>query len=423
LESNDQVLSINGSYFDDKSRYSLLSKLNRVNSKRPETSTSSTVESLFLPSNQHNVQNNNNNNSSGNSITHKNNTQKSGESELARLSLLISRNVNKQLVRKNLKKPNIVAGENLLLRSDSPSTSSLLSISSINSAISVNTRNLFGKRPPPLTNTYSTTTQQQGYSNSSLHNYNQLLLYNTCNGQLEIGAIAGNETTSRPRSESISHRRSSSVNNSTNNGSSILNNVKSTTPTTGYPLFCHMTHRNDKMVLNTQWTQVELIELLNESLSWSNAAAANAAGAGGGAATATTGASSLNSSAKNFLSSSAVAGALSGSNSGFGFGITGNKSTGVVIKAITPGGSACKVGAHMIFTRFTPIHTTFHFEVNRFNQNISYLTSVWFIRKDSFITRILYFPVELTNEISKKFKINLFIQTHNFIVQLYDLIL
>lgn len=66
------------------------------------------------------------------------------------------------------------------------------------------------------------------------------------------------------------------------------------------------------MVLNTEWTQLEIIELLNELPS------------------------------QNLEDVSNIKG-LSSGNGGFGFGITGNKSTGVVVKVITPRGSASKV--------------------------------------------------------------------------------
>lgn len=66
------------------------------------------------------------------------------------------------------------------------------------------------------------------------------------------------------------------------------------------------------MVLNTEWTQLEIIELLNELPS------------------------------QNFNDLSNIKGSSVGSG-GFGFGITGNKSTGVVVKVITQGGSADKV--------------------------------------------------------------------------------
>ncbi|RNA29368.1 multiple PDZ domain -like [Brachionus plicatilis] len=62
------------------------------------------------------------------------------------------------------------------------------------------------------------------------------------------------------------------------------------------------------MVLNTEWTQLEIVELLNE----------------------------LPSQNLDDISSSTAG------NGGFGFGITGNKSTGVVVKVITQGGSAAK---------------------------------------------------------------------------------
>ena len=75
------------------------------------------------------------------------------------------------------------------------------------------------------------------------------------------------------------------------------------------------------MVLNTEWTQLETIILLNES---NSACLSN----------------------KNIVNNALdrnTANANLGTGGGFGFGITGNKSTGVVVKAITFGGSAYKV--------------------------------------------------------------------------------
>lgn len=88
----------------------------------------------------------------------------------------------------------------------------------------------------------------------------------------------------------------------------------------------------DMMVLNTEWTQLETIELLNETYaapSSSSSILPSNKTAGSKSGTGTTGASASLS--------------VSGGGGGFGFGITGNKSTGVVVKAITPGGSAHKV--------------------------------------------------------------------------------
>ena len=82
------------------------------------------------------------------------------------------------------------------------------------------------------------------------------------------------------------------------------------------------------MVLNTEWTQLETIELLNESGPVSQAASS--------------------ASQPNKVSGASGGGAGS-AGGGFGFGITGNKSTGVVVKAITIGGSAYKVSHFFLF--------------------------------------------------------------------------
>lgn len=81
------------------------------------------------------------------------------------------------------------------------------------------------------------------------------------------------------------------------------------------------------MVLNTEWTQLETIELLNESNSGYLAILPS----------------------KDINVTGVTKGLCSepsSGNGGFGFGITGNKSTGVVVKAITIGGSAYKVSQY-----------------------------------------------------------------------------
>lgn len=75
---------------------------------------------------------------------------------------------------------------------------------------------------------------------------------------------------------------------------------------------------NNMMVLKTEWTQLETIELQSESFK-----------------TQQPNLSLEKSQLDKSLPNNVV--------SGFGFGITGNKSTGVVVKAITIGGSAHKV--------------------------------------------------------------------------------
>ena len=94
------------------------------------------------------------------------------------------------------------------------------------------------------------------------------------------------------------------------------------------------------MVLKTEWVQLETIELKSESaLNRQDNESANTAN---------------NDNKNNKQLNPAIVGSVnnniniiksaSGNPSiGFGFGITGNKSTGVVVKAITIGGSAHKV--------------------------------------------------------------------------------
>ena len=112
------------------------------------------------------------------------------------------------------------------------------------------------------------------------------------------------------------------------------------------------------MVLNTEWTQLEIIELLNETLS------SLSFSSGPTTLNTTTTSSNLNKKTPANSGSTAVVASqptpppplkfVSGSGGssgvgGFGFGITGNKSTGVVVKAITPGGSAFRVNINFYF--------------------------------------------------------------------------
>jgi hypothetical protein len=385
LESNDQVLSINGSYFDDKSPHSLFNKLKRQVEKPASSDplqqqpprlldNSLEVESLFLSAKRHH-RSSCKSDTSGQQQPQQQPQQQQQQQQhhLFKLNLLISRNVDRQLIRKNLKRPNIVAGESsLLLKSHSPSTSSLLSISSINSAISVNTRCLYGKK-----NSSATSTQYP--SNHPVQQ--QLLLYNVCNGQLETGVVSSEKeavfsstNSNRKLSESTGAARLTSnsstlLNNNTNanysnNATTASVQPSSTSAFTKYPQSCHVTtHKRgagDTMVLNTQWTQVEFIELQNETAP-RGGSHANASNPSTTAAvikavppSAAPPATSFNTSVKSFMASSAGAATLPvGSSSGFGFGITGNKSTGVVIKAITPGGAACKVSLLLFYIVFT----------------------------------------------------------------------
>lgn len=92
------------------------------------------------------------------------------------------------------------------------------------------------------------------------------------------------------------------------------------------------------MVLKTEWVQLETIELKSESAinRQDNESANTANNDNKQLNTAIVG--SVNNNNINIIKS-----ASGNPSSGFGFGITGNKSTGVVVKAITIGGSAHKV--------------------------------------------------------------------------------
>ena len=94
------------------------------------------------------------------------------------------------------------------------------------------------------------------------------------------------------------------------------------------------------MVLKTEWVQLETIELKSESAlnRQDNETAIND---NKQLNTAIVG--SVNNNNNNNKNINIIKSASGNPSSGFGFGITGNKSTGVVVKAITIGGSAHKV--------------------------------------------------------------------------------
>ena len=79
------------------------------------------------------------------------------------------------------------------------------------------------------------------------------------------------------------------------------------------------------MVLKTDWTQLETIEIQSESLKQLHNNNNN-----------NNNSNNLHENDNNKSTHNNVVG-------GFGFGITGNKSTGVIVKAITIGGNAHKV--------------------------------------------------------------------------------
>lgn len=115
----------------------------------------------------------------------------------------------------------------------------------------------------------------------------------------------------------------------------------------------NITKNKSIMVLNTEWTQLETIELLCEASGGAAAAAAASSGSAANATATTTSPNAPQSNANRLAISSGITaspsgGSLSGGGGGsggggFGFGITGNKSTGVVVKALTPGGYAQRV--------------------------------------------------------------------------------
>jgi hypothetical protein len=138
--------------------------------------------------------------------------------------------------------------------------------------------------------------------------------------------------------DSLRYIIKSSINNQSSNTSTIIRDS-----TTSKQTFNSINNKNqmtlkDMMVLNTEWTQLETIELLNESSSSSTSSSATSKTGSAGAKAATSAASAP---------ANSGVGAHGSGGGGFGFGITGNKSTGVVVKAITPGGSAQRVFVYL----------------------------------------------------------------------------
>lgn len=237
MESNDQILNVNGVYFDNTVNFRVAYEL-----LLGQIYSNSQVDSAGF------------------------------SKKLTKFELLISRNIKRKLIKKNLKKPRIILNSYI-----KPSSS----LSSISSASSINKN---------LSDSFS-------------------LFYNS-------------------RDESIHKVQSSICNNNNYN----INSEFVSAETNSFSNKSQMTYK-DMMVLNTEWTQLETIELLNETTSASCSNSLSIAS------------NSLSLSTKSVSAGSAGGG-------GFGFGITGNKSTGVVVKAITPGGSAAKVCDFYLFIHF-----------------------------------------------------------------------
>jgi hypothetical protein len=306
-----------------------------------------------------------------------------------RVQFIIARNINRHLVKKNLllaKRLNQIDEYSIaLLRigkqtseqqkfpkgdktdlADSSRTSSRSSLISLNTntiTSSSSTTSINNIKLNTIINTgaassnsnilnnskkKSTISEPPCVSRSSNQKRAHYLIYNSNNGSISC-------FTSDQLEEQLSKSRIKS--NSQNQNSSVSSEINQNNRN-------QMTYR-DMMVLNTEWTQLEIIELLNESAvsaiaatstngnistSTTTAIAAGASLTSSGAHSAVV-SPSVSASSNANRSSSVAAIVTSGSSSsassstggGFGFGITGNKSTGVVVKAITPGGSAHKV--------------------------------------------------------------------------------
>ncbi|CAF0710871.1 unnamed protein product [Brachionus calyciflorus] len=247
LKSNDQILRINGIYLNNDTSNIRLA-----------------LSDLFLiknlKSNEIDINKNHINNNKSNSNNNNN---------LIKLELLISRNISRKLIKKNLQLPEILFNKYLKSLSSSSSCSSLSILSGKYSSSS-------------SSSTSSTTKGLDSIPTESKHK-KDLLFYNLKNDSLRIRSFNQDRSSFSPTKENINQ--------------------------------IQMTYK-DMMVLNTEWTQLEIIDLLNELPKHNE---------------------------NNTENNTTQIGASSGSG-GFGFGITGNKSTGVVVKVITPGGSAAKDG-------------------------------------------------------------------------------
>jgi hypothetical protein len=335
IESNDQILCINSEYLDNK-RPNYNSNINNNNSSSIPNSESliSQSSSSSLTTNKSALLQNLPHNSLKFYSSYLNNSlsfSDSNDEEQKKLTLLLSNNINKRLIRKNLKRPIVI--NNNFVKTSSSTSLSLLSLASLNSISAYTNSNLNDIHHQTNTN------KQQ----SSIHQHNLFLFYNLKNDRLQIGPIDFTPTSTLDKNY-ISYQNFFSNSNKNNLNNRQFNSI--------YPeiLLCHMVH-NNTMVLNTEWTQVEIIELLNESSSRTSNSNTSANKSNNDNPPSTS--STINTTSKSVLlnasfnssSGSAIGGGgcSGGSSSGFGFGITGNKSTGVVVKAITSGGSAAKV--------------------------------------------------------------------------------
>ena len=225
------------------------------------------------------------------------------DESLKRIELLVSRNSTQNLAK--LSKANSAAS------SLKKSTSNSLSRSSSASS-------LFLKHTQDTTNNYSSLTK---------------LIYDLNNDCLRESFSASKENDFRQTTTTTSHSP-----NTTLTQKSLSSNEEDSTDTALY-----QARLKSIMVLNTEWTQLEIIELLNETSA--SFYSTHHTSTHTNTSSSTPKNEKTTPSSNTTLSSANVNSGGSGGG-GFGFGITGNKSTGVVVKAITPGGSAFRVIFH-----------------------------------------------------------------------------
>ncbi len=354
MDSNDQILCINDIYLTESS-----SNINKALSNLFDTNQRYYKHKHQQRDQDTNINDNNNNNHN-----------------LRRLDLLISRDINTKLIKKHSKKPSLYFNtknfkafvtKSISNTSLSSNSSSITTISTTTASCVLNTNSLLSAVVNSNSNFTSTnnTTGEDHHSSSLYKNpiklsssSSSLLLNNfKCNTEEILNKKLNQQLLRKNKqkfssyliydlnNDSLRYIIKSSINNNSSNTSTIRDS------TTSKQTFNSINNKNqmilkDMMVLNTEWTQLETIELLNESsssCSTSSSSAISKIGPAGAKATTLAPPGSV----------SSGVGAHGSGGGGFGFGITGNKSTGVVVKAITPGGSAQRVFIlHYFFSHF-----------------------------------------------------------------------
>ncbi len=312
MNSNDQLLSINQIYLTQVNlKQAIHNLLVDVSTNPPARTASNSHRSL--------------------SLTWSCRTDQTPEKEklslsFRKLDLLISRNVNAKLIKKHSQKPKLYFNTTFRAFVTKKSTS-VSSVSSSSTSLSNSFTDLVSAENPLIQTSYSSLSSCS--SSSDFDRPAASKIDETKAREAETYTDKKNKP-SRPAFVLVYDQ-----NNDCLSRKSIIKDHSKQPPNHPNQLpQKEVSFENfagplkDMMVLHTEWTQLETIELLNES---SCSSKSPVAGAG----------KSLGS------GPSAMGGGLApgsgGTGGGFGFGITGNKSTGVVVKAITPGGSAQRV--------------------------------------------------------------------------------